>query len=212
MPISTIITIALFAYIAICAGLFALIASKKTWMGSLMRTVLIIVSVIISCIISSKVSGIFGDQIYASIVEPMLTDLGDILDAVPLLSNTIEAVASMLLAPIIFLVVFPILRFVLSLLGKIPEKLVFEKIVPEKLHLHWLSPIIGAINGFLVAAITLIPICGYLILASDVMTAAQDLSNDKPGETLQLSAEETSDDDDILNTFTTLNENPAIKT
>lgn len=209
---STIITVVIFAYLAICAGLFALIARKKTWMGSLMRTVLIIVSAIIACIISSAVSGSFGDQIHTAIVEPMLADLGDILKSVPLLENTISAVASMLLAPIIFLVVFPILRFILSLLGKIPEKLVFEKLVPEKMHLRWLGCIIGAINGFLVAAITIIPICGYLILASDVLTAAQNLSDNTPTETLQLSAEESAEGDDILTTLTTLNENPAVKT
>lgn len=208
---STIITVAIFAYLAICAGLFALIARKKTWMGSAMRTVIIILSVIISCLISSAISASFGEQLYSSMVEPMLSDMGDILNAVPLLANTMEAVASMLLAPIIFLVLFPILRFIFSLLGKIPEKLVFEKIVPEKLHLRWLSPIIGAINGFLVAAITLVPICGYIILASDVMTATQNLGN-QPSETLQLSAEEASEGDGILSAFTTLNENPAIKT
>ena len=207
-----VLTAIICAYIAITAGLFALAARKKTWMGSAMRTVIIIISVIISCLISVAISSAFSDKIYSFAVEPMMESLGDLTSSVPLLANTMVAIASMMLAPIIFIFIFSILRFVLSLLGKIPEKLLLETLVPKKLHIKWISPIIGAVNGALVAIITIVPICGYMLLASNVVSSAQALvESDTPTETVQLAADAEGEDGGFIDTIAHLGENPAVK-
>ncbi|MBQ9162283.1 MAG: hypothetical protein IJX74_03310 [Clostridia bacterium] len=208
-----VLTLIIVGYILISAGLYALSARKHTWMGSAMRTVLIIVSVVLSCLISTGISSIFGESIHSMIVEPMLSGMGDIVTSVPLLGNTLTAVASMLLAPFIFIVIFSILRLVLSLLGKIPEKLVLEKFVPKKLHIKWISPVVGAVNGALVAIITIVPICGYMMLASDVIAATATLTDDgNSTETVELAAEEGEGEGvNILDSLATLGENPAVK-
>ncbi|MBE6693758.1 MAG: hypothetical protein E7589_03225 [Ruminococcaceae bacterium] len=207
-----VLTLIIVGYILISAGLYALSARKHTWMGSAMRTVLIIVSVIISCLISTAISAALGDSFSSFIVEPLLSSLGDLTSSVPLLANTVIAIASMILAPFIFIVIFSVLRLVLSLLGKIPEKLLIEKLVPQKVNVKWVSPIVGAVNGALVAVITIVPICGYLLLASNVVNATAAMVDTDTTQTAELAAEETGEEGaDLLDTIASLGENPAVK-
>lgn len=204
------LTAIIFGYIAVSAGLFALAARKKTWMGGAMRTVIIILSVIIACIVSTAISSLFSDAIYNSFLGSIMESLGDLSASVPLLGNTVVAMASVLLAPLFFIVIFSVLRLVLSLLGKIPEKLLLETLVPKKIQIKWVSILVGALNGALVAIITVVPICGYITLASNILTATAELTEETTQTaTLQLAEEEESFD--LIGAVADLGESPAVK-
>ncbi len=164
-----ILTAVLALYVVLLGLFTALPARKHHWIMAVARTVIIIVSAIASVPLAKYVATLVGDAVYG-LIEPVFgADLQKFMGDVPLAEESIRLIVSLLLAPAIFLLLFVILRAVLSLIAWIVERFV-PGLKKRSLHNTAIAMPIGAVNGILVALITLIPLCGYVALGSSALS------------------------------------------
>lgn len=170
LSLFTIISIALLVYVGLFVLINALKARKREWYESLIRTAVIIVSAVIACLVTVPLSGLLGGLLMDTI-NSMLGDLAGMSTTVPLLEAGIVGIANAAAAPFIFVPVFYIVRIFVSLIAKIPSR-ILKTVLGKKLHIPFLGILIGAVNGALTATLIILPICGYITLADNVITAA----------------------------------------
>ncbi|MBQ9779850.1 MAG: hypothetical protein IJW00_02780 [Clostridia bacterium] len=164
-----IITVAILVYIALIALLTALPARKRHWSMVLARTGIVMISALISVPLSKFIASKIGHWLYG-VIEPMLsTDLQTFMGEVPLVAESAELIVGLLLAPILFLLLFIVIRAVLNLVIWIIER-VIPKLRHRSLHNTAIAVPIGAVNGILVALVTLIPLCGYVAMGSSCLS------------------------------------------
>ncbi len=168
-----IIPIVILVYVALIALFTALPARKRHWSMVLARTGIVIVSVIASVPLSKLIAAKIGHWLYGVVEPEMPTDLQTFMGEVPLVAESAELIVSLLLAPILFLVLFLVIRAILSLVAWI-----IERVVPALHHRSLkntaIAMPIGAVNGVLVALVTLIPICGYVALTTSAISMMTD--------------------------------------
>jgi hypothetical protein len=82
-----------------------------------------------------------------------------------------RVIAALIVAPILYLLVFLLLRWVISIIAWIVEKCVP---VLKKRSLRGVSMPLGALNGILIAVVTLIPLCGYMIFGAHMLNTFVD--------------------------------------
>ena len=109
----------LFAVMAVLAALNGMRKGKKyIWSYSVARLVVAVISAVASALLSAKIS-FAGFRALFKIAEGGSGNFAKLLTSVPLMSEALSALASMFVAPILFYVVFWLLRHVLDLVAKI---------------------------------------------------------------------------------------------
>lgn len=165
-----LITLGLVLYVAVFGLLTALPARKRHWIMALVRTGVIAVSVIVSVPLSKVIAGKISDGIWG-LVEPFLgADLQKFMGDVPLVDESVRLIVSLLIAPLVFIILFLLLRGILSIVVYIVERVV-PPLRKRGLRNTAIAMPLGAVNGVLVAIITLIPLCGYASLAAGTANA-----------------------------------------
>ena len=172
-----LITLGIVLYVAIWGVLTALPARKRLWHMALVRTGTIAASVIVSVplskFIAEKLSGFAW-----SFVEPNLgEDLQKFMGDVPLVDESIRMIVTLLIAPLLCIVLFLLIRGILNIIVYIVERVVPPLRKRSGRNTAIAMPI-GAVNGILVAIITLIPLCGYVSLAAGTASAFDTDSSD----------------------------------
>lgn len=164
-----IITAVIVLYVALIALLTALPARKRHWSMVLARTVIVIASAIASIPLAKLIAAKIGHWLYGVIEPGMSADLHDFLGEVPLVAESAQLIVSLLLTPVLFLVLFLVIRGLLDLIVWI-----VERVVPVLRHRSLkntaIAVPIGAVNGVLVALVTLIPLCGYIAMGSSALS------------------------------------------
>ena len=108
----------LFVVMALLAVLGGMRKGKKyIWSYSVARLVVAIVSAVAAAFLSAKLS-FFVFQLIFSAIEGGTGDFAMLLTSVPVMVEALSALVSMFVAPVMFYVVFSILRHLLNLLAK----------------------------------------------------------------------------------------------
>lgn len=158
-----IITVCIVVYIALLGLFAALTARKQNWAMVLIRTGIIILSTVLSVPLSKLISSLLGTMVYGLVEKGMDESMQEFLAEVPLSEESIHVVVALLIAPAVFLLMFALISGILRLLSIIPAKTVpYFKRRPAKN--SYASVPIGALNGVLMALLTLMPLCGYVTL------------------------------------------------
>ena len=179
MSIGAILSIAMIVYVLVLGLLTALPARKHHWIMALIRTGIIILSVVVAVPVSKAIAGVVASPL-APMFEGLLGSLGEISDLMthaPILEQSIQLMFTLILVPAVFLFVFLILRGILSLVAWIVGKFVpFFK--TRSLKNTAIAMPVGALNGILVALITLVPICGYVMMFGS-LTGLMDMGGEE---------------------------------
>ncbi len=109
----------LFAVMAVLAVLNGMRKGKKyIWSYSVARLVVAVVSAVASAFLSAKISFIVFRSLF-TMLQGGSGNFAKLLTSVPMMTEAMSALASMFVAPILFYVVFWLLRHVLDLVAKI---------------------------------------------------------------------------------------------
>ena len=167
---------------------------KYKWQISLVRIISVVISAIAAAFIASTISGLAISSLLTSVIEAgTLGNLGDMLASLPNGIAAISVLGSMIVAPIIFIPLFLVLKIVIGAIGKMIAKKLLEDMAkkgklgePKKAkpvvrkhvkkknaaivanHAKYLGAALGAVCSVLVLLIFLIPIVGDLQVVGGV--------------------------------------------
>lgn len=161
-----IFSLVVFLYMAgvIAIGLFS--AKKKSWLMASVRVGVTVLSAILAIFISKPVAGVITDSVYGMVL-PMLGDtFGGFMTEVPVGAGGLRSMVSLLIAPILYVPVFALIRLVLMIAVWIVEKCVTAV---EDFRDVRISMSAGAVNGLLIAMVTLIPLCGFIAFGGHML-------------------------------------------
>ncbi len=176
--VGLIITVVFLVFILLSGGLMLLNFRKRHWIMSLARFGIVIFSAIISIPISQAIAGAFSGQLCNLVLGNLGTDMEDFISAAPLAAESVSLLISLVFAPILFIFVFLLVRGLLALVAWIVEKSVpFFKSKPA--YNLAISLPVGAVTGFLFAAIVILPLCGTLALGTDAIDAGIEMSQNE---------------------------------
>lgn len=168
MNISLIATLAAVAYILLTIGAQMLRSRKRSWVMAVIR-----ISITVFCaLISIPVTRLVAKKLSSLGLELLAPTFGeglqDYISRVPVGAEGVRALVSILVSPILYLLIFLVLRFILTFAAWIVGLCV--PALRERTHREISLPVAAA-NGLLFALITLIPLCGYLTLCSHLLDA-----------------------------------------
>ena len=168
MNISLIATLAAVAYILLTIGAQMLRSRKRSWVMAVIR-----ISITVFCaLISIPVTRLVAKRLSSLGLELLAPTFGeglqDYISRVPVGAEGVRALVSILVSPILYLLIFLVLRFILTFAAWIVGLCV--PALRERTHREISLPV-AAGNGLLFAMITLVPLCGYLALGSHLLDA-----------------------------------------
>ena len=171
MNLSLIVTLVIAVYALILAVVYMVKASKRSWVMSIVRIAVTVACAIAAIPLTRMLADLTADTVY-DLLRPYLGDeIVSFLDQVPVGAEGMRVLAALLVSPILYLLVFLVLRWTVSLVVWI-----VEKCVPflRRRSLRVVSMPLGAVNGILVAVVTLIPLCGYLAFGTHLLDTVVD--------------------------------------
>lgn len=165
-------------YFAIRVGLSALLsgrhftAEEGTYIGfTLLSAVLALAGA--RLIYRPAVSTVFS-----LVISPLLNaQAKSWLDLSPTALKGAEELAGLLVIPLIFLVLFLLIRLLFMLVARVPWNVRRQRreasyeYIPRR---NKAATVMGGVNGFLISIAVLIPLCGCLVTAGDVISAFSD--------------------------------------
>ena len=214
---------ALFCFVAALFMLFGALKGRKyKWQLSLARIIVVLVSAIASAILAAVISNAAISLVLnLAITNGWFLEVGELLAELPSGVGIATSLASMFIAPVLFLPLFYIIRPILNIFAKLIA-LLFAKIGKgkskgatdethdengrkivrrkhykkryEALVAHYFNPLgalMGALCSLLVFCVLLVPMVGAIDVANDILPLVSDAIED-----LAVS-EESSEDDTI---------------
>lgn len=166
MNLSLIFTvvIAVYALLLMLKNLFY--AGKRSWIMAVARIGVTVASAVAAIPLTKAVADLAADTVYDFLLPHLGEELGGFLSEVPVGAEGMRVIAALLVSPLLYLVVFLLLRWAVSIVVRIVEKCVP---ILKKRSLRVVSMPLGALNGILVAVVTLIPLCGYLTFGAHLL-------------------------------------------
>ena len=170
MSIQVILSIAMVVYVLIAGFLTAFRARKFHWSVALMRTGIVILSAVVAVPIAQAVAAPISNLLSPLMEGLMSGDIGDLMTHAPILAQSVQQMMILIAVPAVFLVAFwvvwGLLTFALWIVGK------FVPFIKSKgLKNTAIAVPVGAVNGILLALVTLIPLCGYITITNVAMDA-----------------------------------------
>ena len=166
MNISLILTAVLAGYILLSALIGLIKARKNRLITAILRLAVTVAAAVVAIPLTIYAVTFSADYAYDFVVPMLGEGLADFLTAVPVGAAGMKVVAAEVAAPVLYLIIFILVRFVLSVV-----LWVLEKILPflRKHRAGLLPRLVGAVNGALVAVVVLIPLCGFLMLGGSLL-------------------------------------------
>jgi hypothetical protein len=143
-----------------------------------------------------------ADTVYELILPLLGAELEGFLTEVPVGAEGMRVIAALITSPILYLLVFLLLRWLVSIVVWI-----IEKCIPilKRRSLRVVSMPLGALNGILIAAVTIIPLCIYMVFGAHLLNTFVDsgmtdtaLVQDNVLEPLGMTEDEVADVADSL--------------
>ena len=171
MSIDMIVTLIIAAFAVILALIGMSRAVKRSWLMAVVRLGVTLFSAVTALSVTALIAEQVSDYAYTWILPHLGEGLQGFLNEVPVGAEGVRVIASLLAAPLIFLVAFFVIRLVLSIAAWI-----LERILPflKKKSLRLVGAALGAANGLLVALVVMIPLVGYLMLGASVLNTFVD--------------------------------------
>lgn len=182
-------------YINVWGVIYMLGARKRSWIMATVRLGITVVSAVISIFLSKLLASVAAGFGYSLLVAELGRDFEDILHQVPALAEGMRVIVTLVLAPILFAVVFLVVRFIISMVMWIVEKKV--PVLKERSKLGLTMPL-GALNGFLIGAITLIPLCGFMAFGAKLLYTVEDTGMMETEVMEELAEEISMDESDLV--------------
>ena len=168
MNISLIATLVTVAYILLTIGAQMLRSRKSSWIMAVVRIGITVVSAVVSIPVTRLVAKKLSTLGLELLAPAFGEGLQDYIARVPVGAEGVRALASLLVAPILYLFIFLIMRFILTFIAWIVRFCV--PALRQRTRREITLPV-AAGNGLLFALITLVPLCGYLTLGSHLLEA-----------------------------------------
>ncbi len=171
MNIALIFTaiIALYALVLAIVGLCK--AGKRSWIMAVVRIGVTVAAALVAVPLTRTVAAYAADLGYDFLLPLLGESIRGFLTSAPVGAEGMRVLAALIASPALYCLVFLLVRWLLSIVVWIVERAIP---VLRKKSLRALSMPLGAVNGLLVAVVTLIPLCGYLMLSAHVLDAAVD--------------------------------------
>ena len=169
---SILVSFILIAFVALSAFLSYRKAKKRSWSAALIRTGVIVLAAVISVLLAKAVGSICGSLVGGAIVNGADAGVEAFFDSVPVARESLQAIVAVVVAPTLFIPIFLLLRWLIGLLTGL---LKFRHDAFQRTEESYVAGSIGAVNGVLIALVTLIPICG---LITTVATASNAFFNE----------------------------------
>ena len=210
LDINLIVSLVIAVYFLLFIGIHLLKARKKRWAMTLIRlgaTVVAAIAAIPVCVVGVK---FLADYAYDWLIPQLGQDVYDVLTAIPVGTEGVRALVTLVAAPLLYPIVFLVLHRVLMIIAWILEKCVPGLRPKRQLAL---SLPLGALNGLLIAVVLIIPLCGLLTMGSHLATTL--LSSDG-GEPSALQSEIFDglgmSEEDVLSVVEAVEEHPVVYT
>ena len=169
MNISLYATLAAVVYILLTIGAQMLRARKRSWVMAVIRIGITVFCALISIPLTrlvAKKASVMGLEL---LIPSMGEGLQDYINRVPVGAEGVRALVSLLVSPILYLMIFLVLRFILTFAAWIVGLCV--PALRERTRREISLPV-AAGNGLLFALITLVPLCGYITMGAHLLDAA----------------------------------------
>ncbi len=173
--VGLVITVVFLGFMLISGGLMMLSSRKRHWIMSLVRLGIVFVAALISVPVSKTISGAFSGQLCSLVLNNIGTDMEEFIAEAPAAAESISLLLSLLIAPILFIFVFLLLRGLMALLAWIVEKSV-PVFRHKPIYNLAISLPVGAVTGILFATIVILPLCCCLALGNSAIDAAQEMT------------------------------------
>ncbi len=163
------VTVAVFALLLALKNCFH--ARKRSWIMVVVRLGVTVASAVVAVPLTKIVANLGSDLVYSLLPFFLGDGLVNTLNEVPVGAEGMRVVAALAASPLLYLLIFWLVRWILSIAVWIVEKCIpLLKRRTRKV----LSMPLGAVNGILVAAVTLIPLCGYMVFGAHLLNTVVD--------------------------------------
>ena len=167
MNISLLVSLAIAVYFLAFIGVYLLKSRKKHWAMTVIRLGATIVAAIIAipiCVLGLGALTEFAYDFLLTNLPPVITG---VLAAVPVGAEGARALVALVAAPLLYPVVFLLLHRIFMIIAWILEKVIPGLKPKKKLSV---SLPVGALNGFIIAIVLAVPVCGLLTMGSHLIT------------------------------------------
>ncbi len=169
--IEMLFTVGVILYAVVMAVIGLLIARKRNWKLGIVR-IGVTVAAAIGALPLSRMLARYAAELVYGLVEPRLgADLSTLIMASSIGVEGLMVLVTLIAAPVLFLTVFAALRGIGSIMVAILGTAIRPLRKKQNRALTWS---LGAVNGVAIALVTLIPLCGFLMLGGRCLdTVAQ---------------------------------------
>ncbi len=184
------------AVLAIAMGLINLfLAGRRSWIVAILRVVFTAVAAVGALPLTRLLEDLVGHELIPWLLSFLPAEVNDILTTVAVGEEGLLVLASLILAPILYLLIFIALRLLLAVIGWILCKCIPALGEPS---VRGVSMPLGAVNGVLIVLVLLMPLCGFLAMAGRVTDTFVDcIEENNSAETRELLATLGTDEEDL---------------
>ena len=138
---------------------------------AVVRIGITVLSALVAVPLTKAIAALVSTTVYGYILPLLGEDMAGFLTEIPVGVDGVLMIAGLAASPLLYLFVFLILRGLISIVAWI-----VEKCVPILKHrtLRVVSMPLGALNGIFIAAVTLIPLCGYMVFGAHMLNTVVD--------------------------------------
>lgn len=166
ITLSLIITVVIAAYTLLLTLKNMIQARKRSWFMAVVRLGVTVAAAVFAFSVTREVADLAADTVYGYLLPHLGDELVGFLNEVPVGAEGMRVIAALVVSPILYVIIFVLLRWAASIV-----LWVVEKCIPllKRRSLRILSTPLGILNGLVVAAVTLLPLCGYLVFGSHLL-------------------------------------------
>lgn len=160
-----IFTAAVAVYALLWALAQMLLAKKRNWVLTVVRVGVTVASAVVSIPISNRLAELATDTVYGMVLPQMGIEAGGFMTEVPVGAEGLRVIVAMLVSPILYGLIFLVVRGILAIVCRIIGLALKHK---PGYNAAVAMPL-GAVNGVLIAVVTLIPLCGFLTMGAHLL-------------------------------------------
>lgn len=157
--IMLIFALVAFLYMAGVTTIGLFWGGKKSWIMVSVRIGVTALSAILAIFVSQLLSGLITDKVYGMVLPMLGETLGGFMTEVPVGAEGMRTIVMLVIAPVLYTIVFILIRLVLMIAVWVVEHSVDALEDSKDIRI---SMPVGAVNGLLIAMVTLVPLCGFI--------------------------------------------------
>ena len=170
MTISTLLSLIAAVFILLYTGIGILKNLKKHWIMSVIRLGVTLVVAVVCIPLSSLIVRSVATMAYDILITSLDAGLVDTLAQVTVGVEGVKVLASLLVAPFLYILLFLVIHRICMIIIWIVEKFLTPVLLLKKRRVVSIS--VGAGTGLISAIILLIPLCGMITLTSHLVETA----------------------------------------